>query len=468
MRRALRVQDNTPLWNAVQDAAEVLPVVCLSDDASYRVDSPRRRFIAQSLFNLDGALLRAGSNLGVLVGSPLQEIPAAAGRLGVEAVYATAVYDPKTISRDERIRKELSAQRIVWTTFKDVVVFEGLEVLSAAGQPFKVFTPYKKAWLATLDKTPKVLPALRKVPTPSRIPGPTLSTLLKNLPPAFEPGGEEAAGRRLKAFVARGIGKYRVQRDLLGIGGTSKLSSHLAHGTISIRKVLAAALDAGKSAEREEWESIDTFIGELVWREFYYQILANFPHIANGSFKEKFDALVWSENKDQFSSWCEGRTGYPVVDAAMRQLAAEGWMHNRARMIVASFLTKDLHINWQWGEKYFFSRLVDADIASNNGGWQWTAGTGTDASPWFRIFNPVVQGEKFDAGGTYVRTYVPELHALPNALIHKPWTMTGAEQAQYGVWLGKTYPRPMVNHAHEREVTLHLYKHPGTGHRQLS
>ncbi len=465
MRRALRVQDNTPLWNAVQDAAEVIPCVCLNDDSSYNADSPRRRFIAQSLVELDNTLSRAGSRLGVLVGSPLHEVPAAARRLGVDAVYAAAVYDPGTINRDERIRRSLSAQGIVWSTFKDAVVFEGKEVRSTTGQPLKVFTPYKNAWLERLGREVKVLPTLRKIPTPAADAVLRLSGILKDLPPGPQPGGEQAAGKRLQAFVARTLGTYRDGRDQLGVAGTSKLSPHLALGTISIRKVLAAALDARSSAGRKERESIDTFVSELVWREFYYQILANFPHVTEGAFKEEFNALAWSENKHHFSAWCEGRTGYPVVDAAMRQLATEGWMHNRARMIVASFLTKDLHISWQWGESHFFEHLVDADIASNNGGWQWTAGTGTDASPWFRIFNPVMQGERFDAGGDYVRKYVPELKALPATLIHKPWTMSTDQQQHYGVRLDRTYPFPMVDHGKEREVTLALYKNPGTGHR---
>jgi len=420
------------------------------------------------LFSLDAALSQVGSRLIVLVGSPLQEIPAAARRFGADAVYAAAVYDPAASGRDNRIRKELSSQGIGWSTFKDVVVFEHDEVVSAAGQPLKVFTPYRKAWLSRLDQAPRTLPGLRRIHTPAVTGAATVSRVVQKLPSASEQGGEEVAAKKLKSFVTQGIADYRARREFPGVNGTSRLSAHLSHGTISIRRVLWTAVAARESAEKVGREAIDTFISELVWREFYYQILANFPHVARGSFRREFDALAWSENKRHFASWCEGQTGYPMVDAAMRQLTLEGWMHNRARMIVASFLTKDLHINWQWGEKYFLKELADGDIASNNGGWQWSAGTGTDASPWFRIFNPVTQGEKFDGDGSYVRKYVPELATLPDALIHKPWTMSTAEQQQYGVAPGKTYPRPIVDHAQEREITLHLYKHPGEGHRRLN
>jgi deoxyribodipyrimidine photo-lyase len=249
-------------------------------------------------------------------------------------------------------------------------------------------------------------------------------------------------------------------RDLPGIDGTSRLSAHLANGTISIRTVYHAVKERADRAPEKEHESIAIFINELIWREFYYQILANFPFAVDGAFREEFRSLRWSENREHFRAWAEGRTGYPIVDAAMRQLRSEGWMHNRARMIVASFLTKDLHIDWRRGEQHFFDHLIDADIASNNGGWQWTAGTGTDASPWFRIFNPVLQGEKFDPDGAYVRRYVPELSRLPANAIQKPWVLSPTEQKAAGCILGAEYPERIVRHEEERLVTLELYKNP--------
>jgi len=467
LRRALRVQDNTPLWNAVHDAEELIPAVCLQDSAAYRDDTPRRRFISQSLYDLDRKLTEAGSALIVLAGVPSQAIPAAAQRFGVEAVYAATVYDPVGCAHDTRIRSSLSKQGVRWATFKDIVVCERNEVMTRAGLPFKVFTPFKNAWLERLAQAPGVLPRVRTIRTPRVSSAARLSDMCPLLPPAPEPGGEKAALKRLRDFIAGSVATYRDRRDFLGVDGTSRLSAHLSHGTISIRQVLWAAVEAKESADAKGRQNTDTFISELIWREFYYHILGNFPRVIKGPFREDFDALVWSENKKHFAAWCEGRTGYPVVDAAMRQLASEGWMHNRARMIVASFLTKDLHLSWQWGERYFFEQLMDADIASNNGGWQWTAGTGTDASPWFRIFNPVMQGERFDPDGAYVRRYVPELQRLPSESIHKPWMMSRADQEQYGVVVDKTYPAPIIDHAAEREVTLALYKHPGRTHQRL-
>jgi deoxyribodipyrimidine photo-lyase len=252
--------------------------------------------------------------------------------------------------------------------------------------------------------------------------------------------------------------QYKARRDLPGVDGTSRLSPHLSVGTISPRKVYWAARSAAERSEPAAKAGIDTYVSELIWREFYYQILSNFPFVQRESFKEELRTIRWRKNESRFARWTSGTTGYPIVDAAMRQLNSEGWMHNRTRMIVASFLTKDLHLNWQEGERYFFDRLVDADVAANNGGWQWTAGTGTDASPWFRIFNPVNQGKKFDPEGVYVRRYVPELSSVPNALIHEPWKMSRQDQEACRCRIGRDYPAPVVDHGEQRILTMELYK----------
>jgi len=244
------------------------------------------------------------------------------------------------------------------------------------------------------------------------------------------------------------------------------LSPHIANGSLSIRTVYWAVREAMPGADRRGREAAEVFTSELIWREFYYSILAHFPHVTAGPFREEFADVRWARSESRLRAWKEGLTGYPIVDAAMRQLNREGWMHNRARMIVASFLTKDLHINWQQGERYFQETLADADIASNNGGWQWSAGTGTDASPWFRIFNPVLQGEKFDPDGAYVRHYVGELAHVPARAVHKPWILSPEEQASCGCVLGTHYPRPIVDHAEARVVTMHLYGKAGTGSRR--
>lgn len=418
------------------------------------------------MVDLDARLRSMGSGLFVASGPAEESIPVAAAMAGADAVYAPSVYDPRTIERDRKIAARLRQAGCDFLTFQDSVLFEKDRILSSAGSPYRIFTPYKRSWLAASGDAPRPFPRLRRLPPPP---------MTRALPPlrtfpgfgeTVEGGGATAARARLAWFLKNGVDRYHERRDLPAVDGTSRLSADLANGTISIRTVYAAARERLDNAGKPERAGIETFINELIWREFYYQILAHFPFVAARAFREELGNISWSRNRKHFAAWCAGATGYPIVDAAMRQLNAEGWMHNRARMIVASFLTKDLHINWQWGERYFLEHLVDADIASNNGGWQWTAGTGTDASPYFRIFNPVAQGIRFDPDGAYVRRYVPELGRLPADRIHQPWTMPSAEQASRGVRLGKDYPSPLVDHPAERAVTLALYRAPSSAPRR--
>jgi len=464
MRRALRVEDNTPLWQALQDAEEVIPLLILRDSAEYRSDAPRRRFLRGAIADLDRRLRDRGTQLHILVGRPEDQIPAAAAAYGADAVYAARVYDAPALEREARLEQDLQRLGVAWMTVKDRVLREGTEILNAGGAPYKVFTPYKKVWLAAGDDVPRVLPALQRI---SPVPLAEGSIPLSSMPgfgDVAPGGGESDALDRLRVFTRSGIGQYKARRDLPGVDGTSRLSPHLSIGTISPRKVYWAARRAGERLEPAgrlqpvEKAGISTYIGELIWREFYYQILSNFPFVQHGSFKEDMRKIRWRKSESRFARWAAGMTGYPIVDAAMRQLNSEGWMHNRARMIVASFLTKDLHQNWQEGERYFFGRLIDADFASNNGGWQWSAGTGTDASPWFRIFNPVNQGKKFDPEGAYVRRYVPELSAVPVAWIHEPWKMSRQDQDAFGCRIGRDYPVPVVDHSEQRIKTMELYK----------
>ncbi len=457
MRRALRTRDNTALWHAVRDADQVIPLVCIHGEPADKTEMPRRIFVKGALADLDAGLRRAGSRLFVRVGNPFEEIPAAAEGHNAEAVYAPAVYDPRALKRDRQIAASLKMRGRELLTFKDAVIFDGAEILNAQGLPYKVFTPYRKAWLSRIGDVNPVLPPLG----PIRSPGPTRGDFSLERVPGFENlgggGGETSGLKRAKTFFASGLENYSTTRNLPGVDGTSRLSSHLAHGTLSIRMVFLNAMKRRTGASRSARESIDVFLSELIWREFYYQILYHFPHVIDGAFRTEFDSIPWSQATSHFSAWAEGRTGFPIVDAGMRQLNSEGWMHNRVRMIVASFLTKDLHISWRRGERYFFERLLDADWASNNGGWQWAAGTGTDASPWFRIFNPVLQGEKFDPRGEYVRRYLPELALIPDRFIHRPWEMTGDRQRAAGCVVGVDYPAPIVDHGKERLVTLELY-----------
>ncbi|HMP43015.1 MAG TPA: FAD-binding domain-containing protein [Roseiflexaceae bacterium] len=272
------------------------------------------------------------------------------------------------------------------------------------------------------------------------------------------PGGEAAGLQRLAVFTRPDgpIAGYHRQRDLPALSGTSQLSPYLHLGCVAPAAALRAAQQAATNPLADAGAAI--WISELAWRDFYYQIMYHFPHVLRRAFRPQYDALAWENNEDLFAAWCAGRTGYPIVDAAMRQLRNEAWMHNRCRMIVASFLCKNLLIDWRWGEHYFMQQLVDGDRAANNGGWQWAAGTGTDAQPYFRIFNPTSQGEKFDPQGDYVRRYVPELRSVASRYIHQPWAMPPTEQQRVGVWIGKEYPLPIVDHGERRRAALELYR----------
>ncbi len=465
MRRVFRVHDNTPLSAALQDADIVIPVLCLRTDDKYRTNSPRRRYVRSAITSLDAQLRSLGSQLVVCRGVPEIELPKLASELKAEAIYAARTYDPIARKRDRKIQEGLKNAGRELVTFKDSVLFEEDEILNQAKLPFRVFTPYKRTWLERANDIAPVLSPLRSLP-PLEFSKRFDLSLVDGFSDTHVDNSEPEARKQLLAFIKNKASSYRTQRDYPAVEGTSRLSAALSLGVISIRSVYWVALEGKRNADKHGRENIDTFISELIWREFYYQILSNFPFVTERSFKEDLATLQWSVNKVHFRAWCEGRTGYPIVDAGMRQLAQEGWMHNRVRMIVASFLTKDLHISWQWGEKFFFDHLCDADIASNNGGWQWSAGTGTDAQPWFRIFNPVSQGERFDPDGTYVRTFVPELATVPTKRIHAPWKMDKQEQSVCGVTIGKQYPSPIVDHATEREVTMHLYKHEPTKKRR--
>jgi deoxyribodipyrimidine photo-lyase len=457
MRRALRVEDNYALLAALHDADEVLPVLCLSSDPRYRTDSPRRRFVRGCIVALDQELRKRGSRLFVLTGDIERELPRFARRAGVSVVYAVRTYDPHSQERDRRIATALHDAGAEFKTVKDAVLMEGKEILNQAGQPFKVFSAYQRAWFLNSTSISPVMPKLRRLSTPQHVEGSRALGEVWNL--AYEPhdGGELAAHKQLLRFLRLSLRHYKERRDIPALDGTSRLSPFLSVGAISIRKVYHAASELRTHASPSERQNINAFISELIWREFYYQILANIPSVVKQAFREELRNVSWSENRHHFDAWCKGETGYPIVDAGMRQLAQEGWMHNRVRMIVASFLTKDLHINWQWGERFFFEHLCDADIASNNGGWQWCAGTGTDAAPWFRIFNPLRQSKRFDPNGVYIKRYVPELRGVPAQFIHAPHTMPPALQRELGCVIGRHYPQPIVEHAEATKRFKEMY-----------
>ena len=408
-----------------------------------------------------------GVGLSVRHGAAADEIPALAAQLGVQAVFASHDDDPYALERDKQVRGRLAALGVALHTSKDHVVFERSEILTAGGTPYGVFTPYKNAWLKKLDDFyvkayPVAHHAAALAPLPDALAGgvPALAEIgfeATNLHTLRLPSGPVGAQELLAEFLDERIDRYDQTRDYPAVKGPSYLSTHLRFGTVSIRQLARAAWQRMQAGSR----GAEVWLSELIWRDFYHQVLHHHPHVVGASFKPEYDAIKWERGKAAdalFAAWCEGRTGYPLVDAAMHQLNQTGYMHNRLRMVVASFLVKDLGIDWRRGEAYFALHLNDFDLAANNGGWQWAASTGCDAQPWFRIFNPVTQSEKFDAGGKFIRRYLPELAGVADAYIHAPWKMPAAEQQRCGCVIGRDYPGPLVDHAVQRQQALALFK----------
>ncbi len=479
LRRDLRTDDHAALHHALRSARQVWCAFVFDSDilapllAAGRSADRRVEFIRDSLLGVD-AELRAlaashgteGVGLIVRQGPAPQELAALAAELGVQAVYANHDDDPAALARDARVRGLLADQGVALHTSKDVVVFERSEVLTQGGGAFSVFTPYKNAWLKKL--APHYLKpypvahhaaALAPLPALSQAGGvPALEALgfaRTNLHQLRLPTGPAGAHELLDDFLER-IDQYHETRDFPAVKGPSYLSTHLRFGTVSIRRL------AREAAQRREGGSrgAEVWLSELIWRDFYHQILAHHPRVVSGSYKPEYDRIRWEHGRQAdalFQAWCEGRTGYPLVDAAMLQLYQTGYMHNRLRMVTASFLCKDLGLDWRRGEAWFALHLNDYDLAANNGGWQWAASSGCDAQPYFRIFNPVTQSEKFDPEGKFIRRYLPQLAALPAAQIHAPWAARPVDLAALGLVLGRDYPLPVVDHALAREKTLARY-----------
>ena len=471
LRRDLRVHDNAALYHALKNCRQVHVAFVFDTailDALPKADR-RVEFIRESLAELDLRLRElGGEGCGLIVrhGLAEREIPRLAQQLGALAVFASHDDEPAAQLRDAHVRGHLADHGMAFHTCKDHVIFERQEVMTQSGTAFSVFTPYKNAWLRKvndfyLSAYPVERHAQHLAPRPEalRQPVPRLSDLdfePTNLKDLHIPTGETGAQALLTDFLQR-IDAYGQRRDFPAIKGPSYLSVHLRFGTVSIRQLVREAharMTAGS-------EGAAVWLSELIWRDFYVQVLANFAHVGAGeSFKRDYDAIAWDHGPHGhklFDAWCQGRTGYPLVDAAMRQLNQTGYMHNRLRMVVASFLCKDLGVDWRWGEKYFATHLNDFDLSANNGGWQWASSSGCDAQPYFRIFNPVSQSEKFDAEGKFIRRYVPELAGLSAKAIHAPWLAGALELQSAGVELGKTYPHPIVDHAEAREKTLERY-----------
>jgi deoxyribodipyrimidine photo-lyase len=407
----------------------------------------RLRFLFASLADLDRQLRKKNGRLIVRSGDPVVTLREIAGECGAKAVYFHSDITPYARARDARVAGALSEAGIETRTFNDAYLAAPTEVLKGDGAPYTVYTPYRRRFESVVA-IPGRLPGTGRLNTPVRLRSDALPNPADQSANLCMRGGATEALRQWKEFLAGadGLSQYGDRRDFMAQDGTSRLSAHLHFGTISIRELARGArgLEPKVRAHAELW------IGELIWREFFAQVLWHFPYAAAGCFRRKYDALEWENDKEKFAAWCEGRTGYPVVDAAMRQMKETGWMHNRARMIVASFLTKDLLIDWRWGERYFIQNLIDGDPASNNGGWQWAASTGTDALPSFRIFNPVEQGKRFDPEGDYIRRWIPELARLSASEIQTPWLLPEKWRAGY--------PLPIVNHAERRARALDLFQ----------
>lgn len=470
-RRDLRTHDNAAFSTALRLCQQVHCVFVFDRailDTLPRADR-RVEFIRESLVELDASLrcLSGKPHAGLIIryGLAVDKIPALALEVGADAVFAAQDYEPQAQARDAQVRAALAPHHIAMTTVKDHVIFEGREVLTQTGKPYGVFTPYLRAWLARLSDAPPEthatsshLPTLAERPPRHVMPVPSLESLgfvPTNLKQLHIVPGVSGASQLLNDFWER-LDSYDQTRNFPSVKGPSYLGVHLRFGTISIRHLVGLALQRHLQGST----GASVWLSELSWRDFYFQILANFPHVASSAYKPEYDHIQWEQGAHAqalFAAWCQGATGYPLVDAAMAQLNQTGYMHNRLRMVAGSFLVKHLGLDWRWGERYFAEHLNDFDLAANNGGWQWVSSSGCDAQPYFRIFNPVTQSEKFDAQGKFIKRYLPQLAALDVKSIHAPWVAKPAVLAAAGLQLGRDYPMPIVDHAAARALTLHRY-----------
>jgi len=450
IRRDLRVEDNTALYRAAETGRPVVPLFVFdrglierlpSDGAAFEFQAEALRELAEELARLGGRLIIRHGNVEDVHRRILEETQPA-------ALYHNRDYEPDGRARDARIAELYRARGAEVMSFKDIVLQEPDEVLTPEGRPYVVFTPFARSWKRNPEPAPLGVPAGFSTPALTSEPilgAVELQRACRIQRPAFR-GGAVAARKAWAAFLHGPATSYAAGRDLPGEQGTSRMSAYLRFGCISARRMLAdvRALESARSGGAAL--SLSKYVDELIWREFYQAVLYHFPRLLESNYRVEFDRLPWKFDERQFTAWQEGRTGYPLVDAGMRELNARGWMHNRVRMVVASFLTKDLMHDWKLGEGVFEEKLMDIERASNNGGWQWSASTGVDPRP-LRIFNPRLQSERYDPKGEYIKQYVPELARVPAKFLHAPQLMPPALQRDLGVVIGKTYPAPIVDHA---------------------
>lgn len=451
VRRDLRITDNLALRQALRIHSTVIPVFIIDPHLNSPKTTNRQSFLFNGLQSLDLELRECGSRLIIRRGSPAEVLAQVAAETGSEAVFAEEDYSPYARKRDEQVASSISLDLQPGLTVRPPLL-----VVKADGSPYTVFTPFSRAW--------KNLPLGESIPwqPPSQLP-PLPEIRSETLPSypqtSFFPPDEREAQRRLQKFRTDGMYTYADQRNRLDLKGTSSLSPYLRFGMLSPRQAVHSVMEAVRSApDINTRKNAEIWLNELIWREFYQSVLYHYPAVLTQAFNPGLRQIQWRSSPKDLRAWQQGLTGYPVVDACMRQLAETGWMHNRGRMIAASFLCKDLLINWQEGEAWFMQHLVDGDLASNNGGWQWTAGVGTDAAPYFRIFNPILQGQTHDPEGEYTRRWVPELADVPLEYLQQPWTMPLDVQEASRCRMGKDYPQPIVEHARIKDRTIAAYR----------
>lgn len=462
-RRDLRLSDNPALLAAVARGQPIVPLFILDDAdcGSWLPGGASRWWLSGSLASLDASLRALGSTLVLRRGTGERVLDELIAETGAHAVFWNRRYEPWARARDARIKSSLQGRGIVAESFNASLLCEPWELKTAQGGPYRVFTPFRRALFAR--GTPGVpCTAPERLLMPDRFPAsddlpawrlrPSAPDWASGFSGLWSPG-ESGAQARLGIFLAERLDAYAGARDRPAVMGTSMLSPHLHFGEIGPRQIVSAVRLCGDAAP-----GTDSYLSEIAWRDFSYHLLYHFPDLPERPLRSEFLQFPWREDEAGLAAWQHGKTGYPIVDAGLRALWETGWMHNRVRMIAASFLVKDLMIPWQAGARWFWDTLVDADLASNSASWQWVSGCGADAAPYFRIFNPVLQGEKFDAAGDYVRRFVPELARLPNALLHAPWRARPIDLADAGVELGTTYPRAIVDHDGARRRALDAYR----------
>ena len=463
-RQDLRLADNPALTAAAATGRPVLPLYVLDDTHSgeWAMGAASRWWLHGSLASLAGRLNTLGAQLVLRRGPTDLALGGLVRETNASTVYWNRCYEPHAIERDTRIKNKFAEADIDVRSFNANLLFEPWAVKTGAGGPYRVFSPFWRACMRDHRAPDAPLPAPMRLQCMAQSPAsdalddwklrPCRPDWARGLREKWTPGEEGARGR-LASFLDEAAPEYKDIRDFPGTRGTSGLSPHLHFGEIGPRQIYRAAL-AHAEAQGTSSKSIEKFIAELGWREFAYHLLFHFPTLPDRNYQEKFDDFPWREDGKALHAWQVGRTGYPMVDAGMRELWTTGWMHNRVRMIVASFLVKHLMIHWRHGERWFWDTLVDADLANNAASWQWVAGSGADAAPYFRIFNPVTQGQKFDPNGTYVRTWVPEIASIPDRYVHCPWQAPERILTEAGIALGETYPRPIVDHSKARARAL--------------